>query len=251
MSTAAIRSSRTARVPTREAGASNRGLWVAVIAGLMLLALIAAWFMGWISFVTDPRVVEIQQLQQEAQKQFGEGGGPKTIAEATAAVTAMNTIRTKVESLPPHLRPQVEREGGSMFRSAFRARIDSYFAAAPEKRQAELDRQIDQEEMMRKAFDAGRAIAGVFGGGQGSQATGGTAQGGTTPGGTTGGGPPAPTGSSSGSSSSGSSSEESRNKWRKSMIDRTTPEQRSRYVEYRRAMDERREQRGLPGGWGR
>ena len=248
MSTAAIRSSRTARVPTREAGASNRGLWVAVIAGLVLLALIAAWFLGWISFVTDPRVAEIQQLQQEAQKQFGEGGGPKTIAEATAAVTAMNTMRTKVEALPPHLRPQVEREGGSMFRSAFRARIDSYFAAAPEKRQAELDRQIDQEEMMRKAFDAGRAIAGVFGGGQGSQATGGTAQGGTTPGGTSGGGPPAPTGSSS---SSGSSSEERSNKWRKSMIDRTTPEQRSRYVEYRRAMDERREQRGLPGGWGR
>jgi len=247
MSTAAIRSSRTARVPTREAGASNRGLWVAVIAGLVLLALIAAWFMGWISFWTDPRVVEIQQLQQEAQKQFGEGGGPKTIAEATAAVTAMNTIRTKVEALPPHLRPQVEREGGSMFRSAFRARIDSYFAASPEKRQAELDRQIDQEEMMRKAFDAGRAIAGVFGGGQGSQATGGTAQGGTTPGGTSGGGPPAPTGSSSRSSSS----EESRNNWRKSIIDRTTPEQRSRYVEYRRAMDERREQRGLPGGWGR
>lgn len=99
---------------------------------------------------------------------------------------------------------------------------------------------------MRKAFDAGRAIAGVFGGGQGSQATGGTAQGGTAPGGTTGGRPPAPTGSSS-----GSSSEERSNKWRKSMIDRTTPEQRSRYVEYRRAMDERREQRGLPGGWGR
>ena len=243
MSTAAIRSSRAARVPTREAGASNRGLWIAVIAGLVLLALIAAWFLGWISFGTDPRVAEIQQLQQEAQKQFGEGGGPKTIAEATAAVTAMNTIRTKVEALPPHLRPQVEREGGSMFRSAFRARIDSYFAAAPEKRQAELDRQIDQEEMMRKAFDAGRAIAGAFGGGQGSQAAGGTAQGGTT-----GGGPPAPTGSRS---SSGSSSEESRNKWRKSMIDRTTPEQRSRYVEYRRAMDERREQRGLPGGWGR
>jgi len=248
MSTAAIRSSHAARVPTRETEASNRGLWVAVIAGLVLLALIAAWFMGWISFWTDPRVVEIQQLQQEAQKQFGEGGGPKTIAEATAAVTAMNTIRTKVEALPPHLRPQVEREGGSMFRSAFRARIDSYFAASPEKRQAELDRQIDQEEMMRKAFDAGRTIAGVFGGGQGSQAAGGTAQGGTAPGGTSGGGPPAPTGSSG---SSGSSSEESRNKWRKSMIDRTTPEQRSRYVEYRRAMDERREQRGLPGGWGR
>jgi hypothetical protein len=32
------------------------------------------------------------------------------------------------------------------------------------------------------------------------------------------------------------------------MIDRTTPEQRARYVEYRRAMEKRREQLGMPSG---
>lgn len=32
------------------------------------------------------------------------------------------------------------------------------------------------------------------------------------------------------------------------MIDRTTPLERARYTEYRRAMEERREQRGLPSG---
>jgi hypothetical protein len=100
--------------------------------------------------------------------------------------------------------------------------------------------------MMRKAFEAGRAVAGMFGGGQsgGQQASqggagqGGAAQGGQQAGGSRPGGPPQ------------GGSEEDRNRWRKSMIDSTTPEQRARYVEYRRAMDERREQRGLPT-WGR
>ena len=246
MSTAAVRSSRAAQSPSRSDEKSAWGFWLAVLAGVAVLAVLVAWFLGWISFGTDPRVAEIQKMQEEARTQFAEGGGPRTVAEATAAVTAMNTIRAKVDALPPHLRPQVERQGSSVFRSAMRARIDSYFTAPPEKRKAELDRQIDQEEMMRKAFEAGRAVAGMFGGGQsgGQQASqggagqGGAAQGGQQAGGSRPGGPPQ------------GGSEEDRNRWRKSMIDSTTPEQRARYVEYRRAMDERREQRGLPT-WGR
>jgi hypothetical protein len=245
MSTAAVRSSRAAQASSRSDEKSAWGFWLAVLAGIALLAVLVAWLLGWISFSTDPRVAEIQKMQEEARTQFAEGGGPRSVAEATAAVTAMNTIRAKVEALPPHLRPQVERQGSSVFRSAMRARIDSYFTAPPEKRKAELDRQIDQEEMMRKAFEAGRAVAGMFGGGQasGSQAGQGAAgqggqQAGQASGGRSGGGPPQ------------SGSEEDRNRWRKSIIDSTTPEQRARYVEYRRAMDERREQRGLQS-WGR
>ena len=245
MSTAAVRSSRAAQSPSRSDEKSAWGFWLAVLAGVAVLAVLVAWLLGWISFGTDPRVAEIQKMQEEARAQFAEGGGPRTVVEATAAVTAMNTIRAKVDALPPHLRPQVERQGGSVFRTAMRARIDSYFTAPPEKRKAELDRQIDQEEMMRKAFEAGRAVAGMFGGGQsggqsgGQQASqGGAAQGGQQAGGSRPGGPPQ------------GGSEEDRNRWRKSMIDSTTPEQRARYVEYRRAMDERREQRGLPT-WGR
>jgi hypothetical protein len=242
MSTAALRSSRSDRIPARDAAAPRWGTWIGIAAAVLLAAVVAAWFMGWISFWTDPRVVEIQQMQAEAQKQFTENGGPKTVAEATAAMTTMNTIRAKVEALPPHLRPQVELQGGNMFRNAMRARIDAYFALPPEKRQAEIDRQIDQEEVMRKAFEAGRAVAGALGGGQGG-APGAGASGNASA-------------SSSASASSGpsafrSGSEEDRNRFRKSIIDRTTPEQRARYVEYRRAMEERREQRGLPGGWGR
>jgi len=241
MSTAAIRSSRSSSAA--DGTASNRGVWIGLVLALALLGLILAWFMGWISFGTDPRVAEIRQLQDAAQKQFAAGGGPSTVADATAAVTSMNTIRAKIDALPPNLRPQVERQGGSIFRSAIRARIETYFAAPIEKRQAELDRQINQEEMMRKAFEAGRAVAGVFGGGGGQ----GGGQAGSGQGQAQGQGQ----GQGQGGGPGGGGSEEDRNRWRKSMIDSTTPEQRSRYVEYRRAMEERREQRGLQPGWGR
>jgi hypothetical protein len=214
-------------------------VWAVAAAVLLLLAAILAWWFGWLSFRTDPRVVEIQQMQEEAQQQFSANGGPATVTDAMAAVTTMNTIRAKVEALPPHLREQVERRGAGMFQSAMRARIDAYYQAPPTQRQAIIDRQIDQEEAMSKAFEAARSVAGAFGGGA-------TASGSSAPtsGGTSGGGGPP-----GGPRRSGN--EDDRNRRIKSIIDRTTPEQRAQWVEYRRAMDERRAQRGLPPGWGR
>jgi hypothetical protein len=218
---------------------SSVGTWAAILGGLALLAFLVAWLLGWIRFTPDPRVLEIRAMQEEARQKMTASGGPKTAAEATAAMASMGQIRDKIEALPPNLRQQVERSGGSMFREAFRARMNEYFTAAPQQRLAVLDRQIDQEEMMQKAFDAGRGVmAAVGGGGSGGNA----AAGGS---GAAGGGGDANRGRR------GSRTQEDGNKWRKSMIDRTTPEQRARYGEYRRAMEERRENRGLPAGHGR
>jgi hypothetical protein len=226
MSTASVRSSQLATV----------------IALLALLAFAVAWLLGWIRFTTDPRVVEIRKLQEEARQKFVATGGPTTIAEAAEAVATMTQIRQKIESLPEDLRPQAERGGSSMFRSAMRARIDGYFALPPEKRQAELDRQIKQEEMMRKAFETAGAVMGAFGGGGNA----GRAEGGQAGAASQGAGGAQQAGGPPGGGPSGSRTEEDRNRWRKQIIDRTTPEQRARYVEYRRAMDIRREQLGLP-----
>jgi hypothetical protein len=211
------------------------GKWIAAIAILALLAFLVAWLGGWIRFTTDPRVAEIQKLQEETRQKFVATGGPQTLAEATEAVTAMATIRQKTEALPASLRPQVERSGGSVFRSAMRQRIDAYFALPPAKRQAELDRQIKQEEMMRNAFETASKVAGFFGGGPPGVGDRGGQAGGQS-GGPPGGGPPT------------GGSQEGVNKWRKQIIDSTTPEQRARYVEYRRAMDQRRKELGMPSG---
>jgi hypothetical protein len=228
MSTATMRPGRSRARPPAGATSGTAGRWAAIVAGLALTLVLIAWLLGWLRFGTDPRVKEILAMQEEARQKYAAAGGPRTVAEATEAFTAMTAIRGKIEALPEHLRPEVERSGVNVFRSAFRARIDEYLNAPPAQRTAVLDRQIDQEEMMRKAFEAGRAAMNAVGaggaGGDAERPRGGPPRGGT---------------------------QEDGNRWRKGMIDRTTPEQRARYVEYRRAMDKRREERGLPSGWSR
>jgi hypothetical protein len=226
MSTATMGSMRSRGGGRSDERGSTVWFWLIVVAVLALIAFLVAWLGGWIRFTTDPRVTEILVMQDEARAKFAAGGGPTTLADATAAVAAMNAIRQKVDALPERLRPQVERSGGGMMRDMFRGRIDAYFAAPPEQRRAELDRQIDQEEIMRKAFEAGSAVVNAVGGGRQRSSGGGGG----------GGGPPR------------GGSQDDRNRWRKNMIDRTTPAERERYSEYRRAMEERRQERGLPSG---
>ncbi|MFM9058802.1 MAG: hypothetical protein ACKOSQ_06755 [Planctomycetaceae bacterium] len=204
---------------------STVGFWLIVLAVLVIVGLLSAWLGGWFRTATDPRVAEIRRLQDEARAAYAANGGPATLAEATAAVAAMAVIREKVDALPENLRKQVERSGGGMMRDMVRGQIDAYFAAPPDQRRAELDRQIEREEIMRKAFEAGSAVANAVGAG--------SRQGG---GGAAAGGPPR------------GDSQEDRNRWRKNIIDRTTPDDRARYTEYRRAMEQRREERGLPSG---
>lgn len=201
------------------------GRWLAAAAVLAVVGLATAWLLGWFGAAVDPRVAEIRQLREELAAKYPNGAGPTNLVEATAMVAAMNGIRQKIEALPEQLRPQAEQGGGSMFRTAMRARIDAYFNAPPAQRDAVLDRQIDEMEFMNKAFETARAVTAVVGG---------TASG-STPGG-----------------SWRSTSEEERNKFRKGIIDRTSPAERARYVEYWRAMAERREKRGMaPSPWGR
>lgn len=241
MSTVAMRSGGQAPGFGDERSSRGAAWWVGMAVAVGLVLFLLAWLLGWIRFTTDPRVQEILQLQEEAQKKYMANGGPQNLAEATEAMASMSVIRQKMESLPEPLREQVSRSGGSMFRSMMRAQINAYFAAPPEQRKALLDRQIKQEEMMRKAYEAARAAGSFFGGGPGGgagQGGGANGQGGQT--------------SANQQAGSAASPDEARNAWRKRIIDSTTPEQRARYVEYRRAMDVRRNELGLPANsWGR
>lgn len=235
----------SATYPSRGAGRQASGdgtrrsplVWLWVVGGIVLVWILVAWFLGWVRFTTDPRVKEILALQAEAQQKFAANGGPRTVEEATEALAAMGRVREKIEALPEHLRPRVMEGRGGMSRTAFRQRIDDYFQAPPTERRAVLDRQIDQEEMFRKAMQAGGGAMGGFGGGPPS--------GGPPPGAPPGGpgGPPGGGGPPSG--------DDARNRWMKGIIDSTSPEQRARFTEHRRAIEERRRERGLPPGWPR
>lgn len=140
----------------------------------------------------------------------------------------MGQIMEMVRDLPPNLRPQVERDTQRLFQAAMDSQVNSFFNLPPQSREAELDRRIKEQESDRKRRDAERAARGAddrqnagSGGGRG-----GRGGGGGPPGGGGGGGPP-------GGGRGGS--EDNRNNWRKTMLDRTSPDERAKQTEYRRA----------------
>jgi hypothetical protein len=258
MSTASTRSGDFSELDDNASPAWKAMRWLLILLALAFVAFVVAWLLGYVRLTTDPRIVEIQKLQADAQKTFMANGGPQTLDEANAAVAAMGQIREKIDALPENMRREAGRRGGNMFRTAMQTRINAYFSLPPEQRQAELDRQIKQEELFRKAWEASRPAGGRQGGPPGGVAANGGPGGGGPGGGGPGGGGPGGGGPGGGGPGGGgpggpprNGSEEDRNRWRKNMIDSTTPEQRARYVEYRRAMDARREQLGTPSPWQR
>ena len=209
--------------------------WLAGISLAIVVILISAYFFLWPSdYSNDPRVVEIREIQEEARKKYLSNGGPSTKAEARAFVQSMEQVRKKMEGLPADARREMYRGGGNVFYSSMRQRIDDYFNASPAERQRVLDQQIRQSDLMSNAFAEARAARAVQeSSGNGQQREGQQKE-----------------GQSSGRSSWASRSQGDRNDWFKDRIlDRTTPEQRAKYVEYRRAASERREELGLPAGW--
>ena len=214
--------------------------WLTGISLAMVVILISAYFFLWPSdYSNDPRVIEIREIQEEARKRYLSNGGPSTQAEARAFVQSMEQVRTKMEGLPSGMRRELYRGGGNIFYSSMRQRIDDYFNASPAQRQRVLDQQIRQSDLMSNAFAEARAARAVQeNSGNGQQREGQPKEG------------QRKEGQSSGRSSWASRSQGDRNDWFKNQIlDRTTPEQRAKYVEYRRAASERREKLGLPAGW--
>ena len=178
-------------------------------------------------YSNDPRVVEIREIQEEARKNYLSDGGPSTKAEARAFVQSMQHVQKKMEGLPADVRREIYRGGGNVFYSSMRQRIDDYFNASPAERQRVLDQQIRQSDLMSNAFAEARAARAVQeNSGNGQQREGQPKE-----------------GQRSGRSSWASRSQGDRNDWFKDRIlDRTTPEQRAKFVEYRRAASERREE---------
>jgi hypothetical protein len=173
----------------------------------------------------------------------------------------MGDFFQKVRDLPDSQRTQVRNEMGRLFAARERAEFGSYFALPPAQRIAELDRRIKESEARRKQWAAERAARS-----QATQASG--ASNGRPPassGARPAGGPPSqpsgtgqargPSGQGPQWSSRGPRTEEARNERRKERLDASSPAERAKRTEYRRALSARREQLGLSssgrGGSGR
>lgn len=219
-------------------------------AALVVVTLVALWLAGF--FSTPAEVLAIRSLvdaQIAELERVGRNEAPLSYDGA-----AFGETFDKLKKAPESIRRQVRGEMDRLFRARERAELQSYFGLPADKRRAELDRRIKAEEARRKAWQEQRAARGGSrgnAGGRGDATAGGSRGGGgqrgEAGGGTGGGGPQRGGGAPGG----GRGTEDGRNARAKQRIDSSTGEQRAQSAEYRRVMDERRQQLGLPSGRGR
>ncbi len=219
------------------------------VAAALVLAIL--WLMGF--FSSTPK--EVLEIRAMVDQQIGE---LQRVARNEVPMSydgsSFGPMFEKIRDMPERSREQVRAEMDRLFRARERAEMQSYFALPANERRAELDRRIRAEEARRKAWQEQRASRGGNGGnGQGRggpQVAGGPGSGpqrggGGAPGAGGGGGP------RGGGPGNGRGSEDGRNTRAKQRIDSSTAEQRAQSAEYRRVMDERRQQMGLSSGRGR
>jgi len=217
---------------------------IAVSTCLLLLIFFASW---WAGAFTEPEVVaeihtmvdeEVAYLAKVARNEIPYGSSDRDMGEWFQ----------KFRDVPEQYRGQIRQDMGRLFAARERAATQSYFALPQNKRQAEMDRRIQAEEARSKerrerwaAERAAREKADTnrqpssqneqTAGGQESRRGG---QDANREAGQGRRGPPR--------------TEDTRNDWMKRRLDNSSPDERARRTEYRRAMTERREQLGIEPG---
>lgn len=202
---------------------------LATLVLLLLVSLPCLWAAGF--FATPRAVAEVRQLVDSQVAEYDRvARGEVPYASAPSA----SPVWERMRELSPAHREQVGPELGRLWEAHERAEMGSYFALPPEQRQAELDRRLKAEADRRAKWQAEREKreqerAARTGDGGGAAGRGPAAAGAAAPRGGT---------------------EESRLQRSKARLDRTTPETRAQQAEYRRALEARRNQLGLPTGGG-
>jgi hypothetical protein len=240
----------------------------AVLLGLGAAGLGIAWATG--QFGEDPQLKEVKQLQQKLQDSVATEDDTPSEASREERRELIQQLHEKAEALPEEERSAIRDSMMTFFMSRMEKRVDEFFELPPDQRQAALDEHIDRMEERRKSWEARRrqaeseqqAAAGqaprngpdpsVGGSPSSAQGGGGTA---TPAGGGPGGGQPQAAeqkgkgrGPGPGPRGFRNMSDEQREQWRRRMLERTTPEARAKFTEFRRLVEERRQERGLPAG---
>lgn len=160
----------------------------------------------------DPHFARVRELQKEL---------------ANAKDLSPDDRKAKFQELRDrvkHLNEDQKSELAAPMREKQKAEMDRYFALSPKEKVKYLDEKIDKSEAFRKEFEK-----------KGGQPKGaGFPPGGGQPGGFGAGNSKQPR------------SNEVVEKSRKSRLDRSTPEERAQSDQFRKEMNDRRKQRGLP-----
>lgn len=189
--------------------------WIIVSLVLVCTLTLGAWAYG--MFSPNPQVAAIQELRSKLDSPDAK----KMPREERHKLRA--ELRKKFEELPEDQRREMMSKGHGDFQAHMQKRMDELFTLPPEKRTAAIDKMIDEgESRQRKRSERGA-----------NKTAGNRGQGGGPGGwGRRGGGGP--------------QSENARNERRKRMMANTTPKQRAQFQEFRRLVENRRRERGLP-----
>jgi hypothetical protein len=176
-----------------------------------LLLLVAIVF-GWRSYWNGRKLKQLQAKAAEIISQPApDRRGPSGFGE----------IREQVEALPTSYQQQFRRSMGNMFQRSQEQRFDEYFKLTKPERQKYLDKEIAESEKRRKEGEARRKA-------REAQVASGQAPGGAGNG---------QDGGGRGRGGGGGMS---------ARLDRTSPAFRAKMSEYRREMNQRRAELGLP-----
>lgn len=196
--------------------------WGIVAAVAACLVVAATWWFWPREAPIDPVVAQARATQTKLMENF-------TTAPVKDQIQDMTKLRDQMQNMTREQRREV-MEGPGGPRAFLRRDAEEFVKLPPEERAAFLDKRIDR---MREMFSAMQAMGPPPGaGGRGDGPSGG----GDGPRG--GGDAPREGGSSRGTER------------QKEMLNRTSAEDRALFGEYFRALSERWQERGLPGGFG-
>ena len=219
-----------------------KNIWWAVISVFVVTGIVVTWV---IQSAENPEWKEMQQLQEEIRASMqadaeqtnvddSAESSPETEAEKERReelrMEKIAEYRDKIESLPEKLQKTARDQMGKMFVSRMQQRIDLVLSLPPDERDEELDKQIDEWDRRIAAWDKRREK-------ENEKSRSGSGSGG--------GNQEADKKKTGGRRGWASASKEQRDTWRRELLSRTTAEQRAKWHEYRRLMDERRKERGL------
>ena len=185
-----------------------------VFVGLLLLV---ALVYGWRAYWNGRKLQQLQAKAAEIMSQPAPAGAPT----GRRGPAGFSEIRDQVEALPASYQQQFRRSMGNMFQRNQEQRFDEYLKLSKPERQKYLDKEIAEGEKRRKEGEARRKAreAQVASGQAPNGAGNGQDRGGRGRGG--GGGMSA-------------------------RLDSTSPAFRAKMTEYRREMNQRRAELGLP-----
>ncbi len=196
---------------------------ISAISAMVLVGLIVASVFGWRKYQETKVVAEVKEMQT---KLFDEN------ASREDREKAMEQMRERRENMTEGQQRAFREQMMQGFQQRMERRMDEFFALSEEDRVAFLDEEIQQQEARRKEWEQRRAERDQDADrnrGEGkADRGGGRGERGGTP----------------------EEREARRDEFRRMIGDKTTPEQRAKFQAYREAMQQRREELGLPPGRG-